>query len=72
MLLNWYRTGEDYIHWHSDDEPKMGRNPLIASVSFGECRRFLLRLKNNHNVKLKLPLLHGSLLVMVGQVQHHW
>lgn len=72
VLLNHYRTGDDYISWHADDESELGANPLIASVSFGQTRRFLLRLKDNHAVKLELPLYHGSLLVMAGQIQHHW
>ncbi len=72
VLLNWYRSGEDYISWHTDAEPELGKNPMIASVNFGASRRFLLRLKNNHDVKLELALHHGSVLVMAGELQHHW
>ncbi|VEG12217.1 alpha-ketoglutarate-dependent dioxygenase AlkB family protein [Moraxella cuniculi] len=72
VLLNWYRTGGDYISWHADDEPELGINPMIASVNFGESRRFLLRLKDNHATKLEIPLHHGSVLIMAGALQHHW
>lgn len=72
VLLNWYRTGEDYISWHADDEPELGTNPMIASINFGESRRFLLRLKDDHSCKLEIPLHHGSLLVMAGAIQHYW
>ncbi len=43
VLLNLYRDGRDSIAWHSDDEPELGENPIIGSVSFGEARRFMLR-----------------------------
>lgn len=45
---------------------------LIASVNFGGSRRFLLRLCDNHTLKLELLLHHGSILVMAGQLQHFW
>lgn len=72
VLCNWYRTGADYISWHTDAEPELGKNPMIASVNFGESRRFLLRLKADHDVKVEIPLHHGSVLVMAGELQHHW
>lgn len=72
VLCNWYRTGEDHISWHTDAEPELGENPMIASVNFGESRRFLLRLKDHHDIKVEIPLHHGSVLVMAGALQHHW
>lgn len=72
VLLNWYRSGEDHISWHTDAEKELGSNPLIASINFGESRRFLLRLKDNHDTKVEVPLNHGSVLVMAGALQHHW
>jgi alkylated DNA repair dioxygenase AlkB len=44
VLLNLYRDGKDSVSWHSDDEPELGQNPIIASVSFGSIRRFKLNL----------------------------
>ena len=72
VLLNWYRSGEDHISWHTDAEPELGKNPIIASVNFGASRRFLLRRKEEHSIKLEIPLHHGSVLVMAGALQHHW
>jgi alkylated DNA repair dioxygenase AlkB len=45
-LLNHYRSGDDNISWHSDNEPLYGQQPVIASVSFGDTRDFVLR----HNI----------------------
>lgn len=72
VLLNWYRDGDDHISWHTDAEPELGVNPLIASVNFGETRRFLIRRKDDHKCKVEIPLHHGSVLVMAGALQHHW
>lgn len=72
VLLNWYRNGEDSISWHTDAEPELGKNPVIGSVNFGETRRFLLRRIDDNKVKIDIPLYHGTLLVMLGETQHHW
>ena len=45
VLLNLYRNGKDSNGWHADDEPELGINPVIASVSFGEERFFQLKHK---------------------------
>ncbi len=73
VLLNWYRDGSDSVGWHSDAEPVLGRNPVIASVSFGASRRFSLKPKYHKSIKpIHLDLPHGSLLLMQGATQHHW
>ena len=73
VLLNLYRSGQDGIGWHADNEPELGNNPIIASVSFGETRRFQLRHRSDSQVKkVEIPLTHGSLLVMLGTTQHYW
>ena len=72
VLINWYRNGEDYLNWHTDDEPELGKNPTIASVNFGETRDFLVRHKDDHQLKFTVPLQHGSLLIMSGEMQHFW
>lgn len=72
VLLNLYRDGRDGMGWHSDDEAELGRNPVIASVSLGATRRFCLRHRKRRDLKLDLPLPHGSLLCMAGATQHHW
>ncbi|MBX9915599.1 MAG: alpha-ketoglutarate-dependent dioxygenase AlkB [Pseudomonadaceae bacterium] len=72
LLLNYYRDGQDSMGWHSDDEPELGRNPLIASLSLGGERRFDLRRCGSGRIEHSLALTHGSLLVMAGATQHHW
>ncbi len=72
-LLNLYRDGNDAMGWHSDDEPELGQNPVIASLSLGQSRRFLLRHKQHpQQKKIELTLHHGDLLVMSGNTQHNW
>jgi alkylated DNA repair dioxygenase AlkB len=72
VLLNLYRDGQDSMGWHSDDEPELGSEPLLASLSLGGTRRFDLRRKGHTRIEQSLALTHGSLLVMGGQTQHHW
>jgi alkylated DNA repair dioxygenase AlkB len=73
VLLNLYRDQNDSMGWHSDDEPELGPSPTIASVSLGEQRDFLLKHRTNQQVGVKrLPLSHGSLLVMAGSTQRMW
>jgi len=72
VLLNYYRDGNDSVAWHSDDEPELGANPVIASVNFGQERRFDIRNKKDHTLKYSVLLQNGSLLIMKGDLQHQW
>lgn len=72
VLLNLYRNGSDSVSWHSDDEPELGENPLIGSVSFGGTRRFIFRHKYKKELKKEVELTHGSFLIMRGATQHFW
>lgn len=45
VLANLYRDGRDRMGWHSDDEPELGPEPTIASLSLGGARRFVLKPK---------------------------
>ena len=73
VLLNLYRDGRDSVSWHSDDEPELGRQPVIASVSLGATRRFVLKHKTRKDLEpVSLDLGHGSLLIMAGATQRHW
>jgi alkylated DNA repair dioxygenase AlkB len=71
VLLNLYRDGKDSVSWHSDDEPELGENPIIGSVSLGGTRRFCLKHKES-NQKIEIELAHGSFLLMRGELQHYW
>lgn len=68
LLANRYRSGSDYVGWHSDDERDMGSRPVIASVSLGASRVFRVRPRSGGKSK-GLLLQHGSLLVMWGDSQ---
>lgn len=73
VLLNLYRSGKDSVSWHSDDEPELGKNPVIASLSFGDTRRFMFRRKDQKDGrKIEVDLTNGSALIMKGTTQHFW
>ena len=71
-LANLYRDGQDSMGWHSDDEKELGKNPTIASISLGGERMFHLQHKTKKELKQKLVLAPGSLLIMAGETQHFW
>ena len=71
VLLNLYRDGSDSVSWHSDDEPELGQDPTIASVSLGATRRFKLRHKATRETVVR-DLEDGSLLLMSGNSQRLW
>ena len=71
VLANLYRDGQDSVGWHSDDEPELGRDPVIGSVSLGTERMFHMKHKRKA-VEWKALLGHGSLLLMKGPTQHFW
>lgn len=75
VLLNYYRDGNDSVAFHADDEKELGEEPVIASVSLGAEREFLMR--HNDGEARKIPdqsivLPHGSLLLMCGPTQQNW
>jgi alkylated DNA repair dioxygenase AlkB len=71
VLLNLYRDGRDSVSWHADNEPGLGRDPVIASVSLGAARRFQMK-HRRREARIALDLPPGSCLVMAGATQHHW
>lgn len=72
VLCNWYRNGQDSMGWHADDEKSLGPKPIIASLSLGATRTFLMRRKMEHAVRGQFYLSHGSLLLMQGDCQENW
>lgn len=72
VLANLYRDGADCMGWHSDDEPELGAQPIIASLSLGATRKFTLKSRHAGGGKLELMLGHGSLLVMRGDTQSNY
>jgi len=71
VLVNLYRDGQDSMGLHADDEPELGSEPVIASVSFGAERNFRLRHRETKELQ-QVFLASGSLLVMSGLSQACW
>jgi alkylated DNA repair dioxygenase AlkB len=73
VLLNHYRDHRDSMGFHSDDEKELGPTPIIASVSIGATRTFILKHKTRPQLKpVRLDLPSGCFLVMKGLTQKHW
>jgi alkylated DNA repair dioxygenase AlkB len=73
VLLNYYRDHRDSMGLHSDDEPELGERPILASLSLGEERTFILKHKREKDLKpIRLKLASGSLLLMKGDTQRYW
>ncbi len=71
VLLNYYRDGRDSMGMHSDDEPELGARPVIASLSFGATRSFVLKHKTSGRT-VKIDLGDGNLLIMFEETQKNW
>jgi alkylated DNA repair dioxygenase AlkB len=70
-FANLYRSGQDSLGWHADDEDWVG--PVIASVSFGATRRFNMKPKPGRPGQLvSFELEHGDLIIMKEGVQEGW
>lgn len=74
VLINRYRDGQDSMGYHADAEPELGLEPVVATLSLGARRRFLVRAHERRSGQraLELWLEHGSLLVMGGRCQRHY
>ena len=71
VLLNLYRNERDSMGMHSDDEPELGPRPVIASLSLGAARTFIMKHKYNKKT-VRLEMTDGSLLLMRGETQKYW
>ena len=73
VLVNRYRDGADSIGLHADDEPELGRDPVVATLSLGATRRFVLKPRRAQlGPSRSFDVDHGSLLVMGGTCQRHY
>lgn len=73
VLANLYRDGRDSVAWHADDEPELGPEPLIASLSLGATRRFRLKHRRDPSIpRIDTELADNTLLIMGGRLQHDW
>ena len=71
VLANLYRDGNDSMGFHADDEPELGNNPVIASLSLGAERPLVFQNKDKTETKT-FDQPHGSLLLMQGAAQSAW
>ncbi len=71
-LANFYRDGKDSIGLHRDAEPELGSDPVIASISLGASRTFVMKPVGNAGDRQRIVLTSGSLLVMGRGVQRAW
>jgi alkylated DNA repair dioxygenase AlkB len=67
-LANLYRDGTDSMGYHSDNEPELGSRPVIASISLGDRRRFVLRHRATRE-RWSWDIGQGDLLVMRDESQ---
>jgi alkylated DNA repair dioxygenase AlkB len=73
VLLNYYRDHRDSMGLHSDDEPELGKQPILASLSLGEERIFILKHRRDKTLKpVRLKLASSGLLLMKGETQRYW
>jgi len=72
VLANLYRDGRDAMGWHRDAERELGLRPVIASLSLGATRRFVLKHVADPSCRRAIDLAHGSLLLMRGETQRHY
>ncbi len=71
MGINLYRDGADSVAWHRDRIPPEIVDPVVALVSLGEPRKFLLRPEGGGR-SLAFKLGHGDLLVTGGRTQRRF
>jgi alkylated DNA repair dioxygenase AlkB len=69
--INLYRDGTDSVAWHRDRIPAEIADPVVALVSLGAPRRFLLRPQGGGKSR-GFKLGHGDLLVTAGRTQRRF
>jgi alkylated DNA repair dioxygenase AlkB len=69
--FNLYRDGRDSVAWHGDRIKKSIVDPLVALVSLGEPRKFLLKPREGGSLRTFM-LGRGDLLVTGGRTQRSW
>jgi alkylated DNA repair dioxygenase AlkB len=71
-LVNYYADGQNYIGYHKDDEKDLGSEPWIASISFGQERKFYFKSDNSLLPVVKTQLNHGCLCIMIHPTNVYW
>lgn len=71
ILVNKYKTGEDYISAHSDDEKNLDDCGVVA-ISYGATRKFRIRDKKTKKIVKDFALISYSMLQMGGNFQQEF
>ena len=71
ISANLYRDGNDSVAWHGDRVARTRPETVVAILSLGGRRRFLLRPKGGGR-SLQLDPAPGDLLVLGGTCQRTW
>src|SRR4051794_29668136 len=71
VSANLYRSGTDSVAWHGDRVGRVRAETVVAILSLGAARRFLLRPKGGGPSVRYVPAA-GDLLVMGGTCQRTW
>lgn len=71
VSAGWYRDGSDSVAYHGDRIARDRPRSIVATVSLGAARRFLIRPKEGGKA-MSFSLGHGDLVVMGGSCQRTW
>ena len=71
ILVNKYKSGEDYISAHSDDEKNLDNTGVVV-ISYGATRKFRIRDKKTKEIVKDFPLISYSMLQMSGKFQQEF
>ncbi len=72
VWVNLYRDGQDSVAWRGDRNRLVMDRPMVATVSLGARRRFLLRERGSARIAHELRPGAGDLVVMGGECQKEW
>lgn len=74
LSLGYYRNGQDSVAWHGDTTARELPQAIVATLSLGEPRKFLLRPKAGQaSGRMQTFMLGwGDLIVMGGSCQRTW
>lgn len=73
-VVNRYKDGSQNVPPHSDAQaiPQLGKQPVIAGLSFGATRQFVIQGLKKTSQPVSIDINHGDLYVMHGQSQSHY
>ncbi len=71
LLLNLYRIGLDSMGYHADNEPELGDDPVVATLSLGATRRFSVKSRRGNQTS-SYEMANGDLLIMAGRCQREF